>query len=508
MSSGVAAAAGGLLVACRGPGARSAGSTTTSAGSGPAPSAGPANSGAAASGPALTTDADLHFAPRLTYGLTPGLLAEIKGRGRQAWVEDQLKARTPDALVSGLPLVGAVPSGLDRNDQRARAEAAAQLQQASVVRQVHSPAQLYEQMVEFWTNHLSIYLEDGAQRVLKLADDRDVIRRHALGRFADLLKVSAQSPAMLLYLDNASSAKGHINENYGRELLELHTVGVDAGYSEADVVATSNVLTGWTVAPAAQGGGYRFTPGRHDDTPQSVMTWRTPAGATGEAQGTALLDYLAHHPATAHFLARKLVVRFVSEAPDAGLVDTVATAYLAADTDITATLRTLINDERFQFTAQPKFRRPNEWLVAAVRAVGGRVSASPLAAGPARQFIQLLAALGQAPMSWPAPNGYPDVAPAWLNAGGLLTRWNTAADLVSGVLPAISVDASGLGGGSGPGASGPAGLVAALAPALLGESVDPGTDRAVSQGVLAAAKPEQLHTALALLLSTPRFQYR
>lgn len=519
IAAGVAAAGGGLLAACRHDAGGAAAAKGPAAPAGPTTAPGASAGGVTSTGLQVTSDPNLHLALRLTYGLTPGLLSEIAGKGRRAWLDEQLAARTPDALTAGLPLLQADPASLDRADRQLRVEAGAQLQQATVLRQVHSPAQLYEQMVELWTNHFSITL-DGPERILKLADDRDVIRRHAFGRFADLLLASAQSPAMLAYLDNASSYKGHINENYGRELLELHTVGVDAGYSEADVVSTADVLTGWTVAPAPQGGGYRFAVARHDDSPKSVMTWRTPPGVTGEAQGAALLDYLAHHPATARFLARRLIVRFVSDTPDEGLTQSVAAAYLAADTDISATLRALVNDPRFDSTAQPKFRRPNEFLVAAIRALGGTVSANPLPTGPARQFIQLLAQLGQAPMAWPAPNGYPDVALAWLNAGGLLSRWNTAADLAGGMLPAVQVELERLlvsgarssvaGGPGNGGASGadPAALVADLAPLLLGEPADHTLAAAAAQGTAAVAAAERLPTAVALMLSSPRFQYR
>jgi uncharacterized protein (DUF1800 family) len=357
---------------------------------------------------------------------------------------------------------------------------------------------------------------------------------------------------MLIYLDNATSTKGHINENYGRELLELHTVGVNS-YAESDVVGAANTLTGWTVAKPRQGGAFRFAANLHDDTPQRVLTWSTPAGTTGQAQGESLLTYLAHHPSTATFLATKLVTRFVSDRPDPGLVAGVAKAYLAADTDITATLRALFADEHFFTTATAKVRRPEELFVAALRATGATVAGSSSAGagsnsagaggnsagaggnaktggsgnagssaktggtgkaanagavgGPARQLVNGLKTLGQPPFGWPAPNGYPDVGGAWLNAGTLLSRWNLAADLVAGRLPGVQFDPHALGIEPGT-ATDPGRLIAQLANRLLGADPDSAVAAAVQAGMAKARPADQPATAAALLLSTTRFQYR
>ncbi len=477
----------------------------------------------ALAGAPAADDPELHVALRLTYGLRPGLLDEVRRLGVDRFVAAQLDpASLPDppeldAAIATLRRIALPPREL----LSARAEepgirllAANELVLATILRQLHRPAQLHEQLVEFWSNHFSIHLVEGQQFALKPTDDRDVIRRHALGRFADLLVASAQSPAMLVSLDNATSRAGAINENYGRELLELHTVGVDAGYREADVVAVANTLTGWTIERDTF--GFRFAPRLHDAAPQAVMTWRTPAGKDGFAVGLDLLDHLAHHEATATMVARKLCVRFVSDRPDPGLVAHVARAYLDADTAIAPTLRALFADERFLGTATAKYRRPHELFVAALRATGATIDTAALArVGARRGFNAALARLGQVPFDWPAPNGYPDVGAAWLGPGGLLARWNVLSDLLASAIPGVRPDlpllrtATATGGGTG---AGPA--IAALGTSLLGAAPEPAAVAAVLDALdLDAAAPvpaadAPLRTATALLLATPRFQYR
>ncbi len=524
VSGGLAAAAALALAGCRAQRAESeAGAAepadvsepTTKGGGTPAA---PATTTTLA-GPLLIADRDLHVLRRVTYGPTPALVNEVKtGGGWKPFLEAQLAARTPDALLAEhLALQGDIVA-LAGGDQGTRTRLAFELVRGSLHRQARSPAQLYEHMVEFWTNHFSIHLLDGVQRFLKPLDDRDVVRAHALGTFRDLLRASAHSPAMLIYLDNVGSTKGAINENYGRELLELHTVGVGAGYTEADVVAAATVLTGWGADRSRA--VFRFAANRHDDTPQTVMGWKTPPGVTGEAQGVSLLDYLATHPSTAAFLAHKLVVRFVSDRPDAGLVDTVAAAYLAADTDIPSTLRALFNDERFFTTATPRLRRPTEFFVAALRALDGGVPGTGLQGNAGQNGVIRtgLESLGQLPFNWPAPNGYPDIDAAWLNAGALIPRWNLAGDLSVAALPWATTGTAWRDGLPSP----PDQMVPILVERLLGEPADTETVAAVVAALAspaappsttgragrAAASADPVSVAAALVLSTPRFQYR
>jgi uncharacterized protein (DUF1800 family) len=384
---------------------------------------------------------------RLTFGSTAALVGEVEAMGFDAWLDAQLDpaAHTdPAELTAALAPLATLTTAPDElasrlgTDQPAVTQVARELVLATILRQIHHPAQLHEIMVELWTNHFAINLAEGPLRVLKAIDDRNVIRPHAMGRFADLLVASAQSPAMLVSLDNSASKAGAINENYSRELLELHTVGVDGGYGEDDVVAVANTLTGWT----QRRGVFEFRSDWHDPTPQRVMEWSTPSGATGMDAGLSLLDHLAHHRSTARYVARKLLVRFVSDRPDESYVSDVAEAYLANDTAIAPTLRALVTDERFASTTTPKFRRPHELFVATMRAAGGTLDATAFAdQRTSRRFDQYLRALGQPPMQWPAPNGYPDTAEAWLQPGAMVTRWNAIADLFGDGVPGLSIEA-------------------------------------------------------------------
>jgi hypothetical protein len=538
LSALVAVAGAAGLGACRGrepAEGDAAGDTGAAAAAAAGPSGGTAVVPAttAVAGPAaLPADPAVHAANRLTFGLTPDLVEEIRSTGVAVWVEEQLHPeRYPDPppLRAALDELPTLRLGVDElaellaadGDGAARPTAvAAETVAATVARQRWSGAQLYELMVEFWTNHFAMNAFSGPLRVLKPIDDRDVIRPHALGRFADLLAASAQSPAMLVSLDNARSKAGAINENYGRELLELHTVGVDGGYGEADVVAVANTLTGFTVQRGT--GRFRFDPTRHDDRPQQVMDWRTPPDTDGYSAGLSLLDHLAHHPATARHLAAKLVTRFVSDQPDPGLVERLAQVYLDHDTAIDAVLRALVADERFTSTATAKFRRPHELLLAALRGLDARFGAAALlggagggggGAGGRRSRGGLgdtMRSLGQLPMSWPSPDGFPDVASAWRNPGALLNRWNALADLVAGSLSPATVELGGLIGT----AAGAGDVVDLVAHRLFAGPLAEAERAAVLRGAGVSVTdpvPASGTTAqhlVALVLATPRFQYR
>jgi uncharacterized protein (DUF1800 family) len=258
-----------------------------------------------------------------------------------------------------------------------------------------------------------------------------VIRPYALGRFADLLKASARHPAMLTYLDNRFSTKAAPNENYGRELLELHTVGL--GYTESDVKNTARLLTGLTVSWDT--GRYVYDAGRHATGAVKVLGFRH-ANATaggGRTAAMALLDYLALHPATARRIATKLCVRFVADVPPASLVTRLAKVYLDNRTAIAPVLRALFGSAEFAASVGAKTRTPLEDVVATVRTLGY---------GPEKSGTEALQALcwiaesaGQAPMAWAPPNGYPDVASAWASPSGQLIRWNAHLNIAAGWWP-------------------------------------------------------------------------
>jgi uncharacterized protein (DUF1800 family) len=380
-----------------------------------------------------------------------------------------------------------------------------ELQMSRILRAVYSERQLQEVMVDFWTNHFNVFAGKGADRWLLTSYDRDTIRPHTLGKFYDLLVADAQSPAMLFYLDNVQSvspnaqqqqqrpalARGPlaelramsnpkaqapqqqkqqrrgINENYARELMELHTLGVDGGYTQKDVQEVARCFTGWTIiAPRGAGaaareivnpraaemarnnpGTFIFRPAVHDNGEKVVLGHKIPAGG-GINDGLMVLDILAHHPSTAKFIATKLVRRFVADEPPPALVDRVAQTFLKTDGDIREVLRTIFFSPEFNSQAayRAKVKRPFELAVSAVRTIGAETNGGP-------QFHQWIARMGQPLYGFQTPNGYSDVAENWVNTGALLERMNFALALVSNRIPGTRVDLSRLMTGSKPGSS-------------------------------------------------------
>ena len=390
-----------------------------------------------------TADPDLHLLERATFGVSTSSLTRLRTIGRAAWLDEQLDPgrldlRAIDAKVAMLPDLAASAAQLKATYQGTGAAiVGAQLQLATLMRQVESPAQLHERMVELWSDHFNVARLDEHLRSLKPVEDREVIRPRAMGTFRELLLASAQSPAMLVYLDGARSFAGAINENYGRELLELHTVGVDGGYTEDDVVGAARLLTGWTVSP--QTGRFVFDVARHDAGPLTIMGWNRPSGGDPFAHGRQFLSWLAAHPSTAHHVCTKIARRFVADRPDAGLVDAMAATYRANDTAIVPVLRTMFGHPAFAAAVGQKFRRPNDWFAAACRATAATLTPST-ARAPLQGAAAVVFGLGQPPHMWPAPNGYPDVEGAWRTSGGLLARWNAGGDLVRNAIPLVRVD--------------------------------------------------------------------
>jgi uncharacterized protein (DUF1800 family) len=370
--------------------------------------------------PSLPTvhDPDLHLLNRLSYGVTPDELAHIRAIGRDAYLEAQLHPESiddsaMDALLAQQPILF-----LSRRDVYAlgftgRAHLA--LPHGMVTRASFSRRQLFERMVEFWTDHFNVPMDDLAPDLIVM--QREVIRRHALGRFRDLLHGVAQSPAMLYYLDNTYSTREHPNENYARELLELHTLGVDGGYTEADVQAAARALTGWRVEDATES-GFIFDPSMHDTEPKTILGHTMPAGR-GIEDGLHLLSLLASHEATSRYLSRKLCVRFVADNPPDSLVDSTAQVWRETDGSIVPVLRHILTSAEFYAAAGQKLRRPLDVFIGAMRATGTSF-VLPYA------MYEPLTSLSQVPYSWGPPDGYPDVAAAWLNTSGLMARWNTA----------------------------------------------------------------------------------
>lgn len=310
------------------------------------------------------------------------------------------------------------------------------LQDRTILSAVYSRWQLYERMVEFWTDHFNISIQKrgSVMPALKLVDDRDVIRTHALGNVRELLHASSQSPAMLLYLDNVQNRKRSPNENYARELLELHTMGVDGGYSHADIDEAARALSGWGWIPPAKevdAGKLLFRKRVHDDGAKEILgTVFRPKQYQGDRQ--QLVDLLADHPATGRFLARKLAERFVSDDPSDELINAVARSYQRSNGDIKSMLRTLFMSDELLWS-QPKLKRPFDFMVSALRLLEARIADN-------HQLHACLVQMGQPLFRWPAPDGYPVEETAWVDK--LLTRWNVAIDFGRGRVKGVDYDAA------------------------------------------------------------------
>lgn len=452
-------------------------------------------------------DADAFSAlSRLTFG--PRLeerrrFAEI---GLAAWIEEQLAPETlEDRAVDWRlrPLgtlalsAGDLADLSDRLfDDYDRTTAPTQLRQATLLRQVYSRRQLYELLVEFWTDHFNISVDKGDCWFLKTVDDREVVRPHALGRFRDLLGASAHSPAMLVYLDNQANQRAAPNENYARELLELHTLGVDGGYGQRDVMELARCLTGWTVKDHFWRGEFTFKAGLHDDGPKTLLGMTLAPG--GQAEAERVLDRLAAHPSTARFIARKLACRFVADDPPLALVERAAAAFTQTGGDIRAVLRVVLLDGLPQL--QPRFKRPAHFVVSALRMLNAETDGGEPLLGFLRQ-------MGQLAFAWPTPDGYPDRSEVW--QGNLLPRWQFALALARGEIAGTRIDLANLLRVSG--ASDLEMLLDRVGALLLGAPL-PSPERDALAAALRSAGaqdiPEAAAVVVAGLLASPAFQWR
>jgi uncharacterized protein (DUF1800 family) len=382
-------------------------------------------------------DPQAHLLRRATFGPRPKDVADLHRLGIDRWLERQLHPSSiPDTMgkkaAALFPLDGAKPSTILKKTKRYSWDAMLATSQATLARQVFSDRQLYEIVVDVFANHLHVAIP-GEQWHTSPSYIKDVIRKHAFGTYEDMLQAAMKHPAMLSFLSNDQSRATNVNENLGRELLELHTVGRAAGYTEAMVRSSAKILSGRTYDYDT--GQYFFNAAWHWTGHVKVLGF-TNANASisqGEQVGDAYLKYLAHHPATARNIASTLATRFVSDTPSASLVNRLAHVYLTHGTSIRAVVEAIFASSDFWAAVGVRMRRPLEDAVGALRVLDVKRAAGMTA--PIGSLYWTLNDEGQTPYGWGPPNGYPDVASAWLGAGAMLQRWNLHRAFVYGWWP-------------------------------------------------------------------------
>jgi uncharacterized protein (DUF1800 family) len=385
----------------------------------------------------------------------------------------------------------------------------AELIENKLYRAVYSNRQLEEVLVDFWLNHFNVFNGKGQTRVLLTSYERDAIRPHVLGKFRDMLLATARHPAMLIYLDNAQSQvpredlplpivgpnqvpprRPGLNENYGRELMELHTLGVDGGYTQEDVIAVARAFSGWTVFDPQRVGEFQFNPGGHDRKEKIILEHKLPAGR-GEQDGIDVINILSRHPSTAKFISKKLAQRFVSDDPPQALIDRMAATFTKTDGDLRAVLQTLFNSVEFSSEGawQTKMRSPLEMVVGAVRVLNAETTDTFVLA-------QRIAELGQPLYGKVEPTGYPNTGESWASTSGILGRINFATALTAGQVQGVKTELSRFNFKA----------PSVVATEILGFSPSPATIESIEKGIQGKeVTPSMLAT---VVLSSPEFQRR
>jgi uncharacterized protein (DUF1800 family) len=508
--------------------------------------------GVGAQQPALTPrDSAFHALNRLAYGPRPGDVARVAADGVMRWIDRQL---SPDKIDDDRlarrerqfrildydrgdlatmyveaqrerrerkrAATGEMAGTLDANPAvRQGRRLTGEFADLAVVRAALSERQLYEVMVDFWTNHFNVYVAKGADRFLTPDYLEHTIRPRALGRFEDLLIATAQSPAMLFYLDNwqsmasgasppfplSASRRGGqgvrprprgINENYARELLELHTLGVDGGYTQRDVLDVARILTGWSIQRPQQGGAFEFRAWAHDAGEKQVLGVRFQRGH-GMDEGIRMLRLLANHPATRHHVSRKLCQRFVNDDPPDGCVDDAVAAWQRSNGDLREVLRAIVHGPDFWAAdaVRAKVKTPLEFVASAVRV---------LAADPdtSHRLAQVVARLGEPLYRHVAPDGYPEREAAWVNSGALLDRMNAAVALAAGKLPGVTVALDSI-----VSAGDADHLIGAINERILGGTMSENTKQVLRRQLSGISDPMQARAlAVGLAIGGPEFQ--
>lgn len=388
-----------------------------------------------------SVDAAFHLVSRAGFGPWPGDVERVRAMGCEAWLEEQLQPEAIDDTACDLraerfeSLYFSAGEAYEFRKPVLRDE----LTRHALLRAVYSKRQLFEVMVEFWTDHLNIDLEKGDCVYLKPSDDREVIRKHALGNFHDLIRASATSPAMLVYLDGKSNkvrrgTEDKPNENYARELMELHTLGVHGGYTQTDVLEAARCLSGWTFDRnrflAMNAGEAFFRPEWHDEGMKRVLGVVIPEGG-GKGDLDRLVEIVCDHPSTARFVATKLCKRFVSAEPPEVLVEAVAAEFTRTRGDIKALLRVVFGSEAFAASGGQLLKRPFKFMVSAMRALAVDTQAE-------KAVLEPLQRMGQGLFQYPTPDGYPDEELPWM--GTLMWRWNFGLGLAAGKQAGVRVE--------------------------------------------------------------------
>lgn len=441
---------------------------------------------------------------RLTFGPRVEERARFLEVGLQAWVEEQLDFESINDFDCNLLLspfktlnkeaneLEAISNGLF--DDYDRETIPNELCRAILIRQVYSKRQLYELMAEFWSDHFNIYIEKGNCFYLKTVDDREVIRKHALGSFRDLVWASAHSPAMLVYLDNQANHKGAPNENYARELMELHTLGVNGGYTQQDVMELARCFTGWTVKEHFWLGDFVFKEDLHDTGVKHVLGMTIPN--TGVKEAEQVIEMLVTHPSTAHFLATKLTRRFIADDPPQELIQKAAQTFQRTHGDIKSVLRVILLDGLT--LVQPKYKRPANFVLSTLRILNAETDGAGLQ--------EYLLRMGQAYFNWPTPDGYPDDSEAW--QGNLMPRWQFAFELIRNEVKGTKHNLNALMEVAL--SDSLQGDVDAVASLLFGAPLEPVRRDELLDSVLSAGASEEetLQIVTAGLVASPAFQWR
>ncbi len=441
---------------------------------------------------------------RLTYGPKLDERRHFQKLGLASWLEEQLAYDEIDDWQCNLRLRNLPTLSMDANELEAisnklfdnvdRKTVPSELRQATLIRQIYSKKQLYELMVEFWSDHFNIYTEKGDCYYLKTVDDREVIRKNALGYFKDLLWASAHSPAMLVYLDNQANVKGRPNENYARELLELHSLGINGGYSQQDVMELARCLTGWGVKEHFWKGEFEFKQEHHDHGDKTLLGIHIPAQGIQEAE--KIIELLAIHPATARHISSKLIRFFIGETTPASLLENSTQVFLQTRGHIPSVLKVILLEGLSSVI--PKYKRPVHYLVSASRILDAETDTLA--------FPAILQRMGQIPFGWPTPDGYPDSSTYW--QGNLMPRWQFSFEFIRGKIPDTKTGLGALVDDLG--TTEPTRILDWMATLLLGAPLVPGARDSLIQAIQQAGADDKeiIPVAVAALLAAPAFQWR